>query len=181
MTSTTVWLLNFVFSCPVYNNLPSNQCYLVKADGQCCAQPMCYDPSTQTVVNPMTSPSVFPVVGTYAGGFTGFRPYTTPSGTTTSGTQRMLSFVCTRLAARLSYRNCLLFFTFIETFQFVFGKAVRTVAQPVCERQTCRFVCERWSFWKNWRLSTVEEKLLHYAHFLAFVQEFSALIRQTVN
>jgi len=46
----------------------------VKADGQCCAQPMCYDPDTSTVVNPMTSPSVFPVVGTYQGGFTGFRP-----------------------------------------------------------------------------------------------------------
>ncbi|KAK3581064.1 hypothetical protein CHS0354_033850 [Potamilus streckersoni] len=60
--------------CPTYNNLPSNQCYLVKADGQCCSQPMCYDPTTGQVVNPLTSSSVFPVVGSYVGGFSGFRP-----------------------------------------------------------------------------------------------------------
>ncbi|XP_060567789.1 mucin-2-like isoform X2 [Ruditapes philippinarum] len=67
--------------CPVYNNLPSNQCYLVKADGQCCSQPMCYDPNKKEVVNPLTSSSVFPVVGTYTGGFTGFRPYSSPGQT----------------------------------------------------------------------------------------------------
>ncbi|WAR11992.1 SAS-like protein [Mya arenaria] len=66
--------------CPTYNNLPSNQCYLVKADGQCCSQPMCYDPNTSKVVNPLNSQSVFPVVGTYSGGFTGFRPNTSPGG-----------------------------------------------------------------------------------------------------
>jgi hypothetical protein len=59
--------------CPVYNNLPSNQCYLVTAYGQCCSQPMCYDPSKGTAVNPLTS-GKFPVVGTYTGGFSGFRP-----------------------------------------------------------------------------------------------------------
>ncbi|XP_052233684.1 uncharacterized protein LOC127846468 isoform X4 [Dreissena polymorpha] len=66
--------------CPVYNNLPSNQCYLVKANGQCCSTPMCYDPNTGKVVNPLTSQSVFPVVGTYQGGFTGFRPNTQTGG-----------------------------------------------------------------------------------------------------
>lgn len=95
-----------IYRCPVYNNLPSNQCYLVKADSQCCAQPMCYDPNTDTVVNPITSPNVFPVVGTYAGGFTGFRPYTSPTGTTSSGSRCKLCYTLQAKIQRVSfYKN----------------------------------------------------------------------------
>lgn len=87
---------NFIFiylcdsRCPVYNNLPSNQCYLVKADGQCCSQPMCYDPNKQQVVNPLNGGS-FPVVGTYGGGFTGFRPNV--NNPTTGGSRGIFFFI----------------------------------------------------------------------------------------
>ena len=80
-----MWLILLSYRCPIYNNLPSNQCYLVKAQGQCCSQPMCYDPSVGKAVNPLTSNSVFPVVGTFSGGFTGFRPGYPYSGSGTSG------------------------------------------------------------------------------------------------
>lgn len=66
----------------------------MKADGQCCSQPMCYDPNKNEVVNPLTSSSVFPVVGTYTGGFTGFRPYSSPGQTTGSGQRSKKSVYC---------------------------------------------------------------------------------------
>ena len=85
--------LIFSYSCPVYNNLPSNQCYLQKANGECCAQPLCYDPNTGSMVNPMTSSSVFPVVGTYSGGFSGFRPVTPGSTFGSRGLWLFLSVI----------------------------------------------------------------------------------------
>ncbi|XP_053376973.1 uncharacterized protein LOC123528762 [Mercenaria mercenaria] len=64
--------------CPVYSRLPSNICYLQKFDGQCCSEPRCLDREFGVYVNPFNSSKEFPVVGTFSGGFSGFRPLAFP-------------------------------------------------------------------------------------------------------
>ncbi|KAK3591361.1 hypothetical protein CHS0354_040323 [Potamilus streckersoni] len=70
--------------CPQYNNLPQ-ECYLVRAAGQCCATPICRNPDG-TQINPITNPSsLYPVYGSYSGGYTGFKPGYTPNPNSVGG------------------------------------------------------------------------------------------------
>ncbi|XP_046570033.1 uncharacterized protein LOC124278355 [Haliotis rubra] len=56
-------------------------CYMVKAPGGCCDVPVCKKPDG-TIVDPVQNPGVYPVFGSFTGGFTGFRPGFNPYGTT---------------------------------------------------------------------------------------------------
>ncbi|WAR12449.1 CSP-like protein, partial [Mya arenaria] len=70
--------------CPRYT-LPQD-CYTVKASGQCCDQPVCTKPDG-TEFNPLTNPnSQYPVYGAYGQGTGGFRPGYNPSTGTSSAT-----------------------------------------------------------------------------------------------
>lgn len=101
--------LNCVSRCPNYN-LPT-ECYLMRAGGDCCPQPMCRNPDGSTI-NPLTSPSSqYPVYGTYPGGFTGFRPgYTQPFATGSN-----------------SFSNQSSKFTIVSVSHFNTGKSLRSL------------------------------------------------------
>ncbi|VDI54515.1 Hypothetical predicted protein, partial [Mytilus galloprovincialis] len=55
--------------CPTYNNLPS-QCFTTTVQGKCCKAIQCVT-KDGSIVKPNAQ---FPVVGSYTGGFSGFRP-----------------------------------------------------------------------------------------------------------
>ena len=71
------------YRCPVYNNLPSNKCFLQKIDGQCCNQPRCQLENGQ-VVNPLKTQTKYTIIGTLPNGYTGFGPNYNFSSTYTS-------------------------------------------------------------------------------------------------
>ncbi|XP_076111939.1 uncharacterized protein LOC143080127 isoform X2 [Mytilus galloprovincialis] len=59
--------------CPVYNNLPSNKCYLLKVAGKCCNEPRCQLENGQTV-NPLKEQTKYTIIGKLPNGYTGFGP-----------------------------------------------------------------------------------------------------------
>lgn len=61
------------FRCPVYNNLPSNKCYLLKVAGKCCNEPRCQLENGQTV-NPLKEQTKYTIIGKLPNGYTGFGP-----------------------------------------------------------------------------------------------------------
>ncbi|XP_076111945.1 uncharacterized protein LOC143080130 isoform X2 [Mytilus galloprovincialis] len=70
--------------CPVYNNLPSNKCYLTRVDGQCCNQPRCQLDNGK-VVNPLQTQTKYTIIGTLPNGYTGFGPNYNFSSTLVGG------------------------------------------------------------------------------------------------
>ncbi|CAC5397846.1 unnamed protein product [Mytilus coruscus] len=79
--------------CPVYNNLPSNKCYLTSVDGQCCKQPRCQLDNGQ-VVNPLQTQTNYTIIGTLSNGYTGFSPNYNFSSTLVGGSYQSQIGVC---------------------------------------------------------------------------------------
>lgn len=79
----------FALRCPTYNSLPK-ECFTSTEQGKCCKTVSCVD--NGQIVEPSEK---FPVVGSFTGGFSGFRPgvdYNPPINGTSGARSKIILF-----------------------------------------------------------------------------------------
>lgn len=127
----SMFLNTFLFyfiRCPTYNNLPP-QCFTTTVMGKCCKTIQCVT-KDGSIVKPNAQ---FPVVGSYTGGFSGFRPGVSykPGVNTTSvdGCKtfffKIIQIVGDKVRFNYSYWTCF-FCWFWPAFKVVLSSSIPT-------------------------------------------------------